>query len=553
MSVELRLYKAAERGDLKEVEEILSSPSRLDLNDAWRQWTPLMRACQHNYLEIVKLLLDAGANINYIGPQKSTALIKAVHYCNFDIASFLISKGASVNNQDTSGNTALIFAIQVHRDDLVDLLLDAGAKIPSPSVIKKQLEHTDHLKYNNRKIVKSLNARGSNVRLEKDEYLYDYKKNPKITDLACKGKVNEIASLLETDPSQLDARTSCTGETPLITACRFNNIEVVKLLIKKKADLDFMSSRYTTALMLATKFGYLRVVKALVNAKASLTLLCNGKSVLTYACIGRYTQIVKFYLDKGLRPVETPEKLLEAMSKCAKNSTEFPGIIEMLSSVGFDIYGVQKLTPEQKRIKFLEENVNNLQKTVKTLLEENKKPPSEDLPIKESDPEQNIQEEINQKEEGIKLLKEKLKKSKKNIDALFLASEKGNLNSIKKLVSGGVNVNCKSPVQETTPLHSAAKNGKFKAVKLLITLGALIEAQDSRKETPLAAAIFESHVKNTVKGYKETVKILLNSKAKFSFTILERLIVRASEEFPSGDLKETLTNLGLTVEGKFIK
>lgn len=59
-------------------------------------WTPLHEACNHGFLEIVEMLVEAGADINDRGGSKCggiTPLHDAVT-CNFaDIVNLLVSRG----------------------------------------------------------------------------------------------------------------------------------------------------------------------------------------------------------------------------------------------------------------------------------------------------------------------------------------------------------------------------------------------------------------------------------------------------------------------------
>ena len=90
--------------------------------------TALMQAATYGYKDIVELLIDNGASIDiqdYIG---ITALIKAaLHYK--DIVELLINKGADINIKDNYGKTALMYALEVGNTDIAKLLIDSGANI----------------------------------------------------------------------------------------------------------------------------------------------------------------------------------------------------------------------------------------------------------------------------------------------------------------------------------------------------------------------------------------------------------------------------------------
>lgn len=60
----------------------------------YRDKTPLMLAAEWGVLESIKILLENGANINYLDRNNFTALDYAQHYRHKEIANFLIMKGA---------------------------------------------------------------------------------------------------------------------------------------------------------------------------------------------------------------------------------------------------------------------------------------------------------------------------------------------------------------------------------------------------------------------------------------------------------------------------
>ena len=97
--------------------------------------SPLMHALED--LEMVKLLIDHGADVNQKNFRGATALMGAAVGRDPAVVRFLIEKGADVKARDQDGNTALMAAesqqTMVHveeRDEIVKLLkrAEAGAK-----------------------------------------------------------------------------------------------------------------------------------------------------------------------------------------------------------------------------------------------------------------------------------------------------------------------------------------------------------------------------------------------------------------------------------------
>nr|MBX2886412.1 ankyrin repeat domain-containing protein [Granulosicoccus sp.] len=102
-----------------------------------------------------------GADINAQGSQRETALIIAGFVANRpELMKFLIERGADVNVANINGDTALIDAAYFGRNENLELLLENGAK---PEMKNKQgLTAMDVAKKNEHKsTVKLLEAHGN--------------------------------------------------------------------------------------------------------------------------------------------------------------------------------------------------------------------------------------------------------------------------------------------------------------------------------------------------------------------------------------------------------
>ena len=79
-------------------------------------------------LDVIKLFLDAGADINSKNRDGITALMSASANGYLEVVKFLIEKGIDVNARDNGGMTALRFAVANENDDVARLLKSLGAK-----------------------------------------------------------------------------------------------------------------------------------------------------------------------------------------------------------------------------------------------------------------------------------------------------------------------------------------------------------------------------------------------------------------------------------------
>jgi len=86
-------------------------------------------------------------------------------------------------------------------------------------------------------------------------------------------------------------------------------------------------------------------------------------------------------------------------------------------------------------------------------------------------------------------------------DDIHQAVKKGDMEGLKGLVDGGVDVNDTTSKGKQTPLHVAALEGHAKIAEYLLDHGAELEAKDSEGSSPLLEAVRGGHL--------EVIKLLL--------------------------------------------
>lgn len=129
-----RLNRAVRVGDISRVENMLASnPALLDSRDARQKAAPLQWAVVENRPEIVKLLIDRGADVNARDRSDMTALHSATIFNRVDMLRWLIDAGADLDAKCLSYNairmTPLHKAVEAGSYDAVKVLLDAGADV----------------------------------------------------------------------------------------------------------------------------------------------------------------------------------------------------------------------------------------------------------------------------------------------------------------------------------------------------------------------------------------------------------------------------------------
>jgi hypothetical protein len=126
---ELSLYSAADRGDTKRVKSLLESRISISGNSLGEA---LQAASHGGYEEIVRTLLDAGANPNvegraYGNPLQAAATASSGR--NDKIVRMLLDAGADANAQGGLYGSALQAASHGGSTTSVRVLLDAGAEV----------------------------------------------------------------------------------------------------------------------------------------------------------------------------------------------------------------------------------------------------------------------------------------------------------------------------------------------------------------------------------------------------------------------------------------
>lgn len=121
---------AVERGDLRALQSLLASGADPDGADSFGL-TALVRASRMGDAALVKALIAAGAHVDLKdGPPSRegwTPLMNAVHKDQLEVVRALLNAGADANGRSVGGTTVLMLAAPDAGAEIVQLLLDKGA------------------------------------------------------------------------------------------------------------------------------------------------------------------------------------------------------------------------------------------------------------------------------------------------------------------------------------------------------------------------------------------------------------------------------------------
>jgi ankyrin repeat protein len=140
----------------------LSSPEYI--NDRGLDWegSALHQACSRNRPEVVRLLLEAGADPNMQNAFRRTPLFWASEKNLYECAKLLVDHGADINLSPFPDSTVWENAVEFGADMIAILLIEKGASIPMTSP-KLQIALSIAVTNNNLKAVEYLVAAGASI------------------------------------------------------------------------------------------------------------------------------------------------------------------------------------------------------------------------------------------------------------------------------------------------------------------------------------------------------------------------------------------------------
>ncbi|XP_063991506.1 ankyrin repeat and KH domain-containing protein 1 isoform X7 [Diachasmimorpha longicaudata] len=252
--------------------------------------TPLMEAASAGHVPVAKILLENGAGINtHSNEFKESALTLACYKGHLDMVRFLLEAGADQEHKTDEMHTALMEASMDGHVEVARLLLDSGAQVnmptdsfESPLTLAACGGHVD--------LAMLLIERGANIEEVNDEGYTP------LMEAAREGH-EEMVALLLSQGANINAQTEETQETALTLACCGGFLEVADFLIKAGADIELGAS---TPLMEAAQEGHLDLVRYLLESGADVHAQTQtGDTALTYACENGHTDVADLLLQFG--------------------------------------------------------------------------------------------------------------------------------------------------------------------------------------------------------------------------------------------------------------
>ncbi|XP_059179958.1 ankyrin repeat domain-containing protein 11 isoform X2 [Centropristis striata] len=136
---ETRLHRAAIRGEVRRIKELISEGADVNVKD-FAGWTALHEACNRGYYDVAKQLLAAGAEVNTKGLDDDTPLHDASNNGHFKVVKLLLRYGGDPRQSNRRGETALKVA---NSPTMLNLLLGKGTYTSSEESSSESSEEED--------------------------------------------------------------------------------------------------------------------------------------------------------------------------------------------------------------------------------------------------------------------------------------------------------------------------------------------------------------------------------------------------------------------------
>ena len=221
---------------------------------------------QYDYPELIKYLVENGADVNVRNKNNESILLRAARSGYFEIVKYLLDeRGMNINERTDSNKTILCLAAESGNLDLVKYLMDE-----KKMRIKRGNDLCAAARSGNLELVKYLVRKGANINSEDDN-----------------------------------------GNSILCAAAAYRNIEIVRYLVNNGANINSTDMYGSTALHKAVRDGDLKLVTYLIKNGANVNARDGvlGDSVLHYAAksldsvsYAIVRSIIKLLLDNGADP-----------------------------------------------------------------------------------------------------------------------------------------------------------------------------------------------------------------------------------------------------------
>lgn len=306
----VELHVGARNGDFKAVQQLVMAGVSPD--SAPDGIPPLAEAALGGHLEVMRILVEAGANVDSTCSQQpecnstssvlkgDTPLLAAVGQGRLEAVQLLVAAGADVDKAGLSGCTPIYRAAMGGHAEIIRVLLGAGAEVNlgtksglSPlgiAVIHERLAAVQALVEGGADPAANIVSPGS----RKGAYTGE----TPLTVAADGGGLDLVRFIMD----------AARDVTPGVMTSAFHgaissgSLEVTKFLLERGAALGGLDQSGLSPISAAAKYGRVEVIQFLIEAGANpSTVSATGKTPLSEAACNGQVEAVEFLLLKGAR------------------------------------------------------------------------------------------------------------------------------------------------------------------------------------------------------------------------------------------------------------
>ncbi len=314
------MHQAVRDGRLNMVRFLLESGAEVDPRDNGGM-TPLHMAALYGHKAIAELLLEHHATVNAQTKEwNKTPLHLATEKRYKTVVDALVNHGADVNLQNSLGETPLLLGVASRA--IVEALLAKNANV---NLRSKQGYSPLHGAVHNPEVVKMLLARGADVNAVAQD-------GPTALHAAVFAGNIPSAELLLNAHAEIN-KTNNAGETPVYQAALRGDREMVEYLLAKNADPSLKDRYGRTPLFVASAKGFLDVLQLLLSHNADPNEIMSDRwSPLHVASNNGRKEIVENLLKHGVSINPLAQKDMTpldvamgaARNACDNNPIHFP-------------------------------------------------------------------------------------------------------------------------------------------------------------------------------------------------------------------------------------
>jgi len=295
-------------GDLSQIEQLLEAlplafRPQIDVN------TAMLIGAENGHVHIVQFMLTNNADINSTDQKKNNAnaLLLACEQCHHELIEFLLNHKINVNHRDACGNSALHLAVESQSIEIVKLLIAAGAEV-------------NHKNMNGNSVLHFALNRPRPARIDLLNVLtpsdnQHISHQPPVKFPLPVSNKNDTASPSPEKPPSIEEQ----------------QIEVIKLLVSSKVNVNAFNENGESTLHLASRNGQNEIVKYLIANRADVNVKNKfGASPLHKALLWKRFEVAKTLISNKANPNQTNKEGISCLRLAEER--DYADIVQLIKN-----------------------------------------------------------------------------------------------------------------------------------------------------------------------------------------------------------------------------